>query len=274
MTEFFRLSGGGNDFLALVEPPRQPAAGEIRAWCRRGLSLGADGLFVLRRSAVGARMDHFNADGGPAELCINGTRCAARLALELDWAAGELVIETAAGPVPARQAGGHEIALTLPAPAEPVEAVLELADEAVAGWRVEAGVPHFVTVWPRPLGEAPVAELGPPLRRHPALGTAGANVDFVRYPARDRLEIRTFERGVEAETLACGTGVLAAAAVGLASGRLATPLRALTAGGFELAVDTAGAGRLSLAGDARLLAAGRLRDEAAALPAPPSWSGP
>ena len=77
MTEFFRLSGSGNDFLALVEPRREPTAGEIRAWCRRGLSLGADGLFVLRRSGGGARMDHFNADGGRADLCINGTRCAA-----------------------------------------------------------------------------------------------------------------------------------------------------------------------------------------------------
>lgn len=272
MTEFFRLSGGGNDFLALVEPRREPSPAEVRAWCARGLGLGADGLFLLERSGGGARMRHFNADGSPAELCINGTRCAARLALELGWADGELVIETGAGPVPARRSGRHEVALTLPAPAAPVELTLGHGAERHAGWLVDTGVPHFVLPWPRPLGEAPVAELGPPLRRHPALGEPGANVDFVRYPAAGRLEIRTFERGVEAETLACGTGVLAAAAVGIASGRLDWPVRALTAGGFELAVDSAGEDRLSLAGDARLIASGALRDEAGEQPAPPVWS--
>ena len=272
MSEFFRLSGGGNDFLALVEPRREPTSEQIRAWCARGLSLGADGLFVLRRSADGARMSHFNADGSRAELCINGTRCAALLAFELGWAEEELAVETGAGPVPARRAGSREIALDLPAPRPPEEIALDHGGRRFSGWRVDSGVPHFVTVWPRPLGDAPVAELGPPLRRHPALGEAGANIDFVRYPATDRLEIRTFERGVEAETLACGTGVLAAAAVGLATGRLEAPVAALTAGGFVLTVGSTAAGHLSLAGDARLLAAGTLREAATELPEPPRWT--
>ena len=272
MTEFYRLSGGGNDFLALVEPEREPSAAEVRAWCRRGLSLGADGLFLLRRSAAGARMSHFNADGSPAGLCINGTRCAARLAAELGWVEEELVIETGAGEVPARLTGRREVALTLPAPAAPAELTLEHGGERHAGWLIDTGVPHFVLLWPRPLGAAPVAELGPPLRRHPALGRAGANVDFARFPEPGRLEIRTFERGVEAETLACGTGVLAAAAVGVATGRLDWPVQALTAGGFELTVDAAGPQRLSLAGDARLVASGTLRDEAGEQPASPAWS--
>ena len=273
MTEFFRLSGGGNGFLALVEPPSEPAAALIRAWCSRGLSLGADGLFVLRRAPGGARMDYFNADGRPAELCINGTRCAARLALELGWADAELIVETGAGPVPARRSGEDEIALTLPAPAPPGAALtLEIEGRPIAGWRVDSGVPHFVVVWPQSLAAAPVAEIGPPLRRHRQLGAGGANVDFVRFPDAGRLEIRTFERGVEAETLACGTGVLAAAAVGLALGRLEMPARALTAGGFELTVGRAGPERLELAGDARLIASGRLRPAASELPPPPAWS--
>ena len=272
MTEYYRLSGGGNDFLALVDPERPPTAAEVRAWCRRGLSLGADGLFVLRRGGAGARMDHFNADGSPADLCINGTRCAARLALDLGWTEDRLVLETGAGPVPARRAGENEIALTLPAPAPAVAITLEAAGREVGGWLVDSGVPHFVTAWPRPLSEAPVAELGPPLRHHPDLGPTGANVDFVRYPGPGRLEIRTFERGVEAETLACGTGVLAAAAVGLATGRLAGPIEALTAGGFLLRVGADAAGRMTLAGDARVVARGRLRAAAAELPAAPRWT--
>ena len=273
MTEFFRLSGGGNDFLALAEPRRAPTAAQIRAWCARGLSLGADGLFVLRRAPAGTRMDYFNADGRPAALCINGTRCAARLAFELEWAADELVVETGAGPVPARRSAANEVALTLPAPATPAsQLTLQVDGTEIDGWQIVVGVPHFVVVWPRPLGEAPVADLGPPLRRHRSLGEAGANIDFVRFPAPGRLEIRTFERGVEAETLACGTGVLAATVIGLATGHLETPVRALTAGGFELSVDSAGPEHLSLAGDARIVASGRLRPAAAKLPPPPAWT--
>ena len=272
MTEYHRLSGGGNDFLALVEPPRAPARDEIRAWCRRGLSLGADGLFVLRRTAEGARMDHFNADGGPAELCVNGARCAALLAMRLGWAADELVLATGAGPVPARRAGEHQIALTLPAPAAPVETTLEVSGRPIPGWRIDTGVPHFVTVWPGSLAEAPVTELGAPLRRHPDLGEAGANIDFVRYPTSRRLEIRTFERGVEAETLACGTGVLAAGVVGLSTGRLEAPLEAQTLGGFVLRLAAAGEASFHLAGDARIVASGRLHPAAADLPASPTWT--
>lgn len=273
MTPFFRLSGAGNDFLALVEPAAAPAAAEIRAWCSRGLSAGADGLFVLRRTARGADMEYFNADGRPAELCLNGTRCAARLAIELGWAERQLVIGTGAGPVTARRTAAAEIALELPAPEPPDRQLeLELDGRSLAGWWLTAGVPHFVLPWSGSLASAPVAELGPRLRRHPTFGDAGANVDFVRFAAADRLEIRTFERGVEAETLACGSGVLAAAAVGLAQGSLGVPLVALTAGGFRLTVDRPSAGILSLAGDARLVARGELTGEAGALPPPPAWS--
>jgi diaminopimelate epimerase len=84
---YWRLSGAGNDFLALIEPPDEPSPAEIAAWCRRGSSLGADGVFVIWREPAGhVRMDHYNADGGVAELCVNGTRCAARLAFDLSIA--------------------------------------------------------------------------------------------------------------------------------------------------------------------------------------------
>jgi len=275
---FFRVSGAGNDFLALVEPARVPEAGTIAAWCRRGVSLGADGLFVLRRAddagaTPAVTMDHFNADGGPAELCVNGTRCAARLAFHLGWADGEVEVRTGAGPVRARAAGKDAVALELPAPGEPEACAVDLPEAGgagVEGWRVAVGVPHFVVVH-SDLGRAPVAALGPPLRRHPVFGPAGTNVDFVRFPARDRLEIRTFERGVEAETLACGSGVLAAAAVGRATGALDLPAAALTSGGFEMTVGEAG-GRWTLAGDARILAAGEVLPGAAAGPEPPRWT--
>jgi diaminopimelate epimerase len=273
----WRVSGGGNDFLALIEPPAVPDASTIRAWCRRGLSLGADGLFVLSRQGEAVRMDYWNADGSPADLCINGTRCAARLAFDLGWANGTMTIATGAGPIAAAAAGEDRIALALPpAQAPPVPRRLAAAGREWSGWQVSVGVPHFVVPWEENLGQAPVAELGPALRHHPDLGPAGANVDFVRFRPPRRLEIRTFERGVEAETLACGTGVLAAAATALELGALGLPLRALTLGGFELEVE----GELRedrlvswrLLGDARLLGRCEILPGAARLPDPPAWS--
>jgi len=272
------LSGAGNDFLALVDPAAPPSAAEIAAWCRRGLSLGADGLFTLRREGEAVRMDYWNADGRPARLCLNGTRCAARLAFHLGWVAGEVEVRTGAGPIRAREVPGTpaEIALALPAPADrPRSLAPEVDGRAWTGWLVDSGVPHFVLPWPAPLGEAPVATLGAALRRHTAFGPGGTNVDFVRFPSPHRLEIRSFERGVEAETLACGTGVLAAVAAGVHTGELALPVRALTLGGFELTVDleTPGPPPLwTLAGDARFLATLDPTPEATQLPPPPDWT--
>jgi diaminopimelate epimerase len=275
---FFRLSGAGNDFLALAEPAADPTAEEIRAWCSRGRSLGADGLFILRRDGGGVAMEYFNADGLASELCLNGTRCAARLAFHLGWARDEVRIATGSGPVPAQSAGPARVALGLPPLAEPPrELTVELEGRLWEGWRVVVGVPHFVVPWGgEGLATAPVAAVGPLLRRHPAFGAAGANVDFVRYPSAGRLEIRSYERGVEGETLACGTGMIAAAAVGLLTRRSELPLQVLTRGGFELEVGgEPGEGRLprgwSLTGDARLVAAGTLTPEAASLPSPPEW---
>lgn len=294
MIPFYKVSGAGNDFIALVEPAARPSAEEIRAWCRRGLSLGADGLFLLARAGSGAaRMTYFNADGGEAALCLNGTRCAARLAYELGWAAadGSLTVETGAGPFAARRlapdpppGGSAGIAVEVPPLSRAPEVrEVEVEGRRHRGWWVPVGVPHFVLEQPGDLTRAPVATLGPALRRHPAFGEGGANVDFVRFasgPGSARLGIRSFERGVEAETLACGTGVLAAVAAGLADERLALPVHATTRGGFVLTVDgEAAAGlprRWSLAGDARIVARGELSPEAAALPAPRNFgpSGP
>lgn len=290
MSSFYKLSGAGNDFIALVEPSAPPSAAEIRAWCRRGLSLGADGLFLLARTGpAAARMTYFNADGGEAALCLNGTRCAARLAFELGWAEGgaAVTVETGAGRHRARRLTDTEVEVEVPPLArapEPRELAVE--GRRLRGWTVSVGVPHLVLEWPEELAEAPVASLGALLRRHPDLGPEGANVDFVRFdpPAagRGRLAVRTYERGVEAETLACGTGVLAAAAVALAEGRARLPVEAATRGGFVLTVDGevgeggggpperrggSRPGSWSLAGDARVVARGTLSREAAALPA-------
>jgi diaminopimelate epimerase len=262
MTRFFKLSGCGNDFIALVEPAAPPAAADIRAWCRRGVSLGADGLFALRRIATGVEMRYWNSDGGEATLCLNGTRCAARLAFHLGWHRGRVTVRTGAGEMAARELDENTVAVAAPRPGPARAIALDTDDGEFQGWLVDIGVPHFVCFREPGVEQVPIERWAPPLRRHRDLGPPGANVDFVRMSGRHDLEIRSFERGVEGETLACGTGVLAAAAAALAAGTAELPLRALTRGGYPLQVMGVARGaqveHWELAGDARLIAEGTL----------------
>lgn len=280
--ELYRLSGAGNDFLAQAmaegAPLDPPSAERIAAWCRRGLSLGADGFFTLERIDGGARMSHWNADGGRSALCLNGSRCAVQLACHLGWHQdGRLTLETGAGALDAHRLDARRVSLALPpllgAP-EPTPLVVEGMEHA--GWSVLVGVPHFVLLWPESLAAVPMARLGPALRAHPALGPDGANASFVRFLAPNRFEIRTYERGVEAETLACGSGVVAAAVVGVAMGELRPPIKALTAGGCELVLEgRVEADRLldaRLAGDARLVARVTVEPGADAVEPAAKWS--
>ena len=277
MTHYFQLSGGGNDFLALVEPETVPSPDRVSAWCRRGLSAGADGLFVLQRSSDGALMTYFNADGSEADLCLNGTRCAVQLACHLGWARNEIDIVTGAGTIPGRKTDRSRAALTVDIPAGGEMADLVVDSESIQVWRIRVGVPHVLVLWPESLESAPVVELGARLRSHPDLGNEGANASFVRFPTRHRVEIRTFERGVEAETLACGTGVLAAVSLGLQLNHLDLPVAATTLGGFELTVESIAGPNgdsegWSFGGDARVISEGDLLEGALEVPAPVCWS--
>ena len=276
MTPYFKLSGSGNDFIALVEPDPRPTSAQIRAWCSRGVSIGADGLFALRPTLDGARMDYFNADGEPSDFCLNGTRCAAQLAFELGWAEKDLKIETPAGIVSAHRESHTSVALHFSGKVlRPRRLEIETADQKTEGWAVEVGVPHFVVPQSEPIERAPVRQMGPALRQHEAFGEAGTNVDFVCYNGPKTMNLRTFERGVEAETLACGTGVVAAAAVALSLDTAALPITTFTKGGFHLVVDRISASESAetwyLLGDARLLSAGTLREEAGLAPERPNW---
>ena len=270
---YYKVSGGGNDFVALVEPPHGPTGESIRALCRRGLSVGADGLFVLRRTAAGARMDYFNADGLAAELCLNGARCAVRLAHHLGWGGDELTLHTGAGPLRGRTVSDTESSVEVPVPETPRKLSLDLEGRSIEGWQLRVGVPHFVLVCGESLAAAPVAKLGPALRSHAIFGLVGTNVNFVRFTTEDSFDIRTYERGVEAETLACGTGVMAAAAVGRLLGRLELPAAARTLGGFVLRLEESRApSRWNLTGDARILTGGTLEAAAECVPPPPNWA--
>jgi diaminopimelate epimerase len=260
VTELFRLTGAGNDFLALVEPPAAPTPEQIRAWCRRGVSLGADGVVTLRRGADAGvvDLDYWNADGGWAALCVNATRASAQLAFQLGWASEALTVNTGAGPFRARRLSAEEVELEMAPPTEAPTAVSFKFE--LEGWALTVGVPHAILTTKDDLGAYPVAIVGPGIRRHPFFGDAGANANFVRFTGEHDFDIRTWERGVEGETLACGSGVLATVVVGVATRALELPACAHTKGGFVLTVDgeTSDDGkritRWTMAGDARVLA--------------------
>ncbi len=211
---FTKMSGAGNDFVVLDAAGWEGIPGDRTAWvrevCRRGVSVGADGVLVVSTERGGrVRVLFFNPDGGEA-FCGNGSRCAARYALRRGLAPrGEMVLATSIGEVPAR-VGGSVVALTLPPPENRGEIVLPEGATTFRGRWVFAGVPHVV-IPVAGLGAYPLERVGPILRRHPALGSAGANVDLVETAADGRLHVRTWERGVENETLSCGTGAVASA---------------------------------------------------------------
>ena len=266
-TPFFFVTGAGNDFIALLDCPIPPVE-TVQAWCRRGVSVGADGLFSLRRVTDGRyALDYANADGAHADLCLNAARCAARLAFDQEPSASSVQIETAAGTLTAEPLDETRTAVLVPAPGPGRPMILHTNSRTYTGRRIDVGVPHFVLWWQTDLDEAPVGSLGPILRAHPDLGREGANVHFVGLDPPEGFRIRSFERGVEAETLACGTGVVATAACAIAEGRLSLPLVATTRSGCELhleegPLEPAGAVRWRLSGDARIVASGRIRDTA------------
>ncbi|HVA66327.1 MAG TPA: diaminopimelate epimerase [Elusimicrobiota bacterium] len=235
---FSKMAGAGNDFILLEKTPKISDEKRLaRRLCDRRRGIGADGLLIVDAGAGTPRLAYFNADGSTA-FCGNGTRCAAWWLYRRGKIRGRnFILETSAGPVRAKIAGNGRAAILMPAPGRP-----RLGLKIRAGGRVlkvhwiRAGVPHAVVETKDP-ASAPVQGLGPLLRRHRAFGREGANVDFVRFD-KNRAVLRTFERGVEAETLACGTGAVAAACVGRALGRLrGDSVRVLTAGGDVLRVD-------------------------------------
>ena len=280
MTPFYKLSGGGNDFIALVEPECRPEAETVRRWCRRGVSLGADGLFLLRRREGGVAMEYYNADGRSATLCINAARCAARLAEHLSWADRRLEVRTAGGDFQAEILDPTTVSVEAPLPSSaPRFLKLDLESASLEGWSTAVGVPHFVCLSDSSLPSGGLADLdvdslGAQARSHPAFGAEGTNVDFVHFPSASSMLIRSFERGIEGETLACGTGVLAAAAVGVAELGHRLPIEVTTRGGYRFVVEGEVSGpvvrRWALAGDARVVASGSLLEGAGAADPRPS----
>ena len=258
----YKMSGSGNDFVMVdgrTQPLERWTPELIRDVCSRGTGVGADGLAVLEPgSRPGAvRFHFFNCDGSRASMCGNGALCATRLAAWLELAPSDgLTLETDAGDVEGWCLPGEEAAEILAPPVgELTQPEIKLAPGEHSIHLTTVGVPHLI-VLVDDLAAVPLLQRGRALRSHPAL-PEGANVNFLAN-GDGGWALRTYERGVEAETMACGTGAVAAAAVLAQAGQAEPPLQIGMASGTLLTISADLAPdrsleRARLAGPARLV---------------------
>jgi diaminopimelate epimerase len=254
---FWKMHGAANDFI-LADDRALSFPADDRDWLVRIMArrtgVGAEGVLLIQPSSqADFRMRFFNPDGGEVDMCGNGARCIARLAHEIGAAPRQMRIETRAGLIRAEVAG-DQVLLHLTEPRDwKLNQRLEVAGKILMAHSVNSGVPH-VMVEVNDLDAANVQELGRALRRHPAFAPGGTNANFVQITGPQSLRLRTYERGVEAETLACGTGIVACGLLAGRLGRVRPPVSILTAGGDRLEVNytptAAGATEVTLLGPA------------------------
>jgi len=267
---FYKMTGSGNDFVFLdgrEVPPDQLSETEIRSLCDRRTGVGGDGVVTLTpQGTEGARMVYFNADGSRAGMCGNAALCSTRLAAKLGIAPETgMQLHTDTGVLRTRCVGpGWAAELLLPdfQLAEAVPLVLGPGERSIE--RCSVGVPHLVVVV-NELGNVDVEKRGRELRYHPMFAPGGINVNFVGSTSHDKeagWRLRTYERGVEAETLACGTGTVAAAFALAQGGRATLPVRIRSWGGNIFSVsgwmDEGWAREPWLCGEGRLVFEGAL----------------
>ena len=225
---FVKMHGAGNDFVMIDDRDGTfPAdARAVASIAPRGVGIGCEGVILVQKSErADFRMRFFNPDGSEADLCGNGARCVAAFAREIGAVAGKAMrFETAAGPVDAELLDDDLVRIAMPDPKD-------LGDDFVV-----AGVPHKIVPVDN-VAKADVEGEGRRIRMSDEFAPDGTNVNFVCYRSPDRVSVRTYERGVEAESFACGTGSVAAAVVGVAQHGLKFPVHVKTAGGYELTVD-------------------------------------
>ncbi|MBN1901806.1 diaminopimelate epimerase [Candidatus Sumerlaeota bacterium] len=234
--KFWKLSGAGNDFVAFDNRsgsiPEQAKSQWARELCQRGHSIGADGILFIEPSANACFfMRIFMPDGSEAEACGNASRCIVLLAMELGIASSDLSFETPAGIYKA-MVKGNLVKVSMTDPRD-IRLNITVPDAAPSGLihYIDAGVPHVV-MFVEELEKLDIMGTGKLLRRHPLFQPRGTNVNFVKIQNPGNLQIRTYERGVENETLACGTGSVASAVIAGISGKAVSPVQIHTRGGM------------------------------------------
>ena len=266
---FAKMAGGGNDFVIFDNRTGRVRNVEdfARRICTQHLSVGADGLILIESSErASLKMIYHNADGSRADFCANGTRCAARFALFAGIATHRMTIETDAGVLAAEidSRGAVTLAVAPPSTVE-LSRPLVVGDRTVQGSFLMVGVPHYVIFLRDDLWSSDIVPMGRAIRNHADLQPGGANVNFVVIRDPQSMEIRTYERGVEAETLSCGSGVVASVCAGALFDRVSSPVRVLTRSGITLEVsfvrDENEIREVRLRGDARVVYRGTMTAE-------------
>ena len=218
-------------------------------WAHRRTGIGCDGFLLIQSStAADVRMRFINPDGGEVDMCGNGARCVARFAYELGIAPKQMKIQTGAGVVKA-EVMGKQVQLDLTAPKH-----LQTGVGLGLDWTVDfidTGVPHAVA-WVDDPAEVDILAWGAHLRGHALFGPEGTNANFARVEEDGSITSRTYERGVEAETLACGTGAAAVATIASARGWVNSPVTVHCAGGFDLVIHSV-PGAVTLTGSAEFV---------------------
>ncbi len=280
---FWKMNGSGNDFIVVdnrtARLPEELIATWARQVCRRRQSIGADGVVLIDRlepdSPAGAAFQwrYFNADGSVGEMCGNGAMCGARFAIETGIAPNPCSFTTMSGIVEASMttdSNGSMVSLSIP-DTGPVtaEISIDMLGTSITYRSVSVGVPHTVVIvddadaWP---DDGKFVVWGRVIRQHVNFAPSGTNVNVVSTTPDGRLRMRTYERGVEAETLACGTGAVASALVAAEIGLMHPPVQIATSGGGNLVADFVIENRcatsIRLQGPANVVAKGLIHSDA------------
>jgi diaminopimelate epimerase len=239
MLYFTKMNGAGNDFVLIdnrggnIHLNRD----QIMRICDRHRGIGADGILLLEKASNQAdfRMRYFNSDGGEAEMCGNGARCFARFANKVANSQGKISFETPAGVI-AAELKGDLVTLQMTNPTNlRLNVTLRVGDKNKSVHFINTGVPHVVIPVSQ-IDDVDVCRDGAAIRHHEMFSPKGANVNFIEKRGAKQIAVRTYERGVENETLACGTGVVAGALIFAATENTDGPIGVLVRGGNELQV--------------------------------------
>jgi diaminopimelate epimerase len=268
--KFSKMSGTGNDFIIIDHRdgiiPFEQQPNFVSRVCRHKFSAGADGVILIENSDnADFRWQFYNADGSVAEMCGNGARCAARFAYMNGIAAKKMVFETIAGIIEAELCEDDSVRVRMTDPFDFKDNLeISLGGTSHGVTCLNTGVPHAVVFVDDQ--DAPVKEWGAAVRFHELFQPEGTNANFVTRLASDEILVRTYERGVEDETRACGTGAVASAIIASIKTMVSTPVSVVTSGGerliidFELTDDCC-ADNVYLKGPARIIYTGELTAE-------------
>jgi len=230
---FYKMEASGNDFI--VVDNRTRTIRDIKAFsrliCKPHTGVGADGaLFIEPSKKADFALRIINLDGSEAEACGNGYRCVSRFANEVLGFGKTMTFETEAGNILA-EIKNHLIKIQMTSPSALEQGVhIQVAGRNFEMSTINTGVPHAV-IMTNQLDKTPVYEWGRAIRQHSHFKPKGTNVNFVQVTGKNQLAVRTYERGVEGETLACGTGATAVAVIAVLQKKVGAPVKVKTKSG-------------------------------------------